>query len=116
MSIKKQTPVNILQRFEMTMLIKSVYDCIALHNNICYYKKQLLQTKLTEKSHSEADCRSASQEIPRRLQNTKGHYCAYKSPPLVHIMSQLNAEQNLLFQDPFSGNFSSAPCFHRNSI
>jgi hypothetical protein len=54
----------------------------------------------TEKSHSEADIRSTSREIPRLLCNQKVHYCVYKSPLLVPILNQLNTACALFLLDP----------------
>jgi hypothetical protein len=51
----------------------------------------------------EANSFSASQEIPRSLWNTEGHYRLRKSPPPVPILSQLNLVHGPipLLEDPF---------------
>jgi hypothetical protein len=49
-----------------------------------------------ELSHfSEADSCSATQEISKILRNPKVHYGVHKSPPLLHILSEINAIHTL---------------------
>ena len=51
----------------------------------------LLTNSMQQSPSWEANWFSASQEIPRILWNPKVHYCIYKCPPPVPILSQVNS-------------------------
>jgi hypothetical protein len=73
---------------------------VRLHLLSCthFVKEDILTVRvlkqLTNSMHQhpsrEADCRSASQEVPFLLCNTKVCYCVYKSLPLDSVLSQMN--------------------------
>jgi alanine dehydrogenase len=46
---------------------------------------------MDQSSSSEANCRSASHEIPCFLWNPRVHYSVHKNPTLVSILNQLNS-------------------------
>jgi hypothetical protein len=67
------------------------------------YLFTFLITYSMEKSRSEANRFSASQEIPHILRNPEVHYRIHKCPPHVPILSQLdpvNSPHILLPEDP----------------
>jgi hypothetical protein len=62
------------------------------------------QTNSLEQSHSwKANSHSGGREIPPLLGNMKVHYHVHKSPPLVHILIQMNIAHvvTLFLYDPF---------------
>jgi len=54
-------------------------------------------TNSADLSASEADSRSAGQEIPHRLQNPKVRYRVHKGTPLDPIPSQMNPIDTIIF-------------------
>jgi hypothetical protein len=48
-----------------------------------------VKNSMEQRPSWEANCRSASQEIPQILLNPKFHYRVYRSPPLDSVLSQM---------------------------
>jgi len=86
MSATTVMPSQILARIHRPLLPSLLCVCTLLPCLLIY----LLTYSMEQSPSYEPNQFSASQEIPRILRNPAVHYCIYKCPPPVPILSQLD--------------------------